>query len=416
MASAVQQSSVGTPLASVASGISDPFQRRILQNMEESEKDVRDFTQKKIDHIDNLETSKPPVLSPSPDARNYKTDPMQTFGSAAMFLATFGSLLTRQPLTTALNSASAVMNAVNKQDAVAFDKAFEKWKIDSENAWKMADYDLKAYEKALGKDEEEVKLYSVMHKNETAGYALQAKMSEQNHKDMMAQLKKGQEATNLVNKTTESDLEKWKKENPNASQNDILHAQMDFFKNNMANAKPENASAIKMTKTNQDKVNKIDTLVSQIDQAIALANAPSPVTGLPTGGFVGSTTGKIGENLAGVAGERMKVAPEARLSGLLGDIRAELPKALNLSGKTSKEERENFAKMVPASTIGTSLDRQISGLQVARERLLKEKEDISSDGSSDKGSLPPLEDRVLDQIYPINGKSYKWTSDGWEPQ
>lgn len=197
MAGAAQQSA-NTSLESVVSGIGDPVQRTILQKMDQGDKEQKEFTDKKLKDIKNLETPKPPTLTPSPDARDFQHDSMQTFGSAAMFLATFGSLLTRQPLVSALNSGAAVMNAVNKQDAAAFDKAFEKWKIDSENAWKMADWDLKAYEKALGKDVEEIRLYSTMHKNDTARYALEARMSEQNIKAARDNLKKGQGAQGAI--------------------------------------------------------------------------------------------------------------------------------------------------------------------------------------------------------------------------
>ncbi len=82
----------------------------------------------------------PPVMEPEPKPQ--QTDPMQTFGSAAMVLSTLGSLMTKHPLTSALNSAAALNNAVNQADAAASKDAFDKWKLHTENAMKMADWNL----------------------------------------------------------------------------------------------------------------------------------------------------------------------------------------------------------------------------------------------------------------------------------
>src|SRR5258708_1806658 len=56
----------------------------------------------------------PPTLTEPP---TYKpTDLTTMFGSPAMWMATFGSFLTRNPIKTSLNAAAGVMNAYHKRD------------------------------------------------------------------------------------------------------------------------------------------------------------------------------------------------------------------------------------------------------------------------------------------------------------
>ena len=187
-----------TSLDSVIDSIKDPSERAILMNERQSEKKVEDFTEKKMEERDKLEMPKPPVLEEAPKQEAYKTDPMKTFGSAAMFLAAFGGLLTKHPMETALNSGAEVLKAVNANDAAAFSKAFDKWKIDTDNAWKMANYNQEQYKAALGKSDEDVKLYASMFKNETAANALAAKMHEQDLRAQQKALEQAQKATSII--------------------------------------------------------------------------------------------------------------------------------------------------------------------------------------------------------------------------
>ena len=68
----------------------------------------------------------PPPVQPPP------ADPFQAFGQPAMWLAALGGLLTRHPLTSAIQSAGAVMDSVHKQDDAAAQRALSEWKINSE--------------------------------------------------------------------------------------------------------------------------------------------------------------------------------------------------------------------------------------------------------------------------------------------
>lgn len=138
-------------------------------------------TEAGIKKMDSETLPKPPTLAdaPKPESRSS----MEAFGSAAGFLATFGSLMTRRPLTNALNSGAAVMNAYHAQDAKAFKDAMDKFKVDNDNAWKMADYNQQLYKDIIGKDEAELRARAVSAKDQVMLHMADAKMSEQLYKD-----------------------------------------------------------------------------------------------------------------------------------------------------------------------------------------------------------------------------------------
>ncbi len=91
----------------------------------------------------------PPKLDVPPPPVPKSTDPHVIWGSLAMGLAALGSLMTRTPLTTAMNAAGDVMQAYVKRDQMAADQAFATWKMASENAIQMADFQQKTYDEAL---------------------------------------------------------------------------------------------------------------------------------------------------------------------------------------------------------------------------------------------------------------------------
>ena len=161
----------------------------IIQRAKDASDDLQQKIGEKVQHMDTLKVPSRPEMPVAPKQSDYSTDPMQTFGSSAMWLATFGSLLTRTPLTTALNSAAAVNKAASTKDATAFKNAFDKWKVDSDYALKLSQYDVENYKAALSKDEAEIRAYASSSKNETAMLALEAKMSEHNAKMAEKQVK-----------------------------------------------------------------------------------------------------------------------------------------------------------------------------------------------------------------------------------
>lgn len=90
---------------------------------------------------DAIKPNAPPEMGDPPKLQDFKADPMQTFGSFGMVLASLGSLMTRHPMTSALNAGAEVMQAQNKNDLSAYNDAMAKWKTHADNAWKMADWE-----------------------------------------------------------------------------------------------------------------------------------------------------------------------------------------------------------------------------------------------------------------------------------
>lgn len=109
---------------------------------------------------------KPPTLDP-------KTDPAKAWGSAAMMVAVFGSLLTRTPLTTALSSAAGVLNAYRQGDLQKADREFKTWKANTEYALELNKFQLASYKAAIEKIKAgnmgamaELKAYAAAYKDE----------------------------------------------------------------------------------------------------------------------------------------------------------------------------------------------------------------------------------------------------------
>lgn len=89
-------------------------------------------------------------LQPTPPPTPKQTDPKQAWASAAMALAGLAPLLTRTPLTTAMNAASKVLDAYRAGDQAAANAAFQTWKIANDNAAKIATMTQDAYKNILG--------------------------------------------------------------------------------------------------------------------------------------------------------------------------------------------------------------------------------------------------------------------------
>jgi hypothetical protein len=91
-----------------------------------------------------------PVLQ-KPPKQDANPDPFLAWGQPAMLLATLGSLFTRQPLTNALNAAAGVMKATNEKDAALAKQKYDEWKVETDNAIKMSEFQQKIYDAAIKK-------------------------------------------------------------------------------------------------------------------------------------------------------------------------------------------------------------------------------------------------------------------------
>lgn len=99
--------------------------------------------------IDELKVPKIPELTPAPKPQ--QSDPFQSFGSAAGWIAVFGSMLTRAPLTSSLNAAAGAMKAAQENNAQAFKQNFDVWKVETENALKLHQFEMDSYKQSLDK-------------------------------------------------------------------------------------------------------------------------------------------------------------------------------------------------------------------------------------------------------------------------
>ena len=96
-----------------------------------------------------LDSNAPPpaFMPPAPEEKPY--NPMHAWGSTAMIVAALGSLLTRRPLTTALNAAAGVMNAYKANDMAKAKQDYETWKTETANALNMQKYEMDYYSKIM---------------------------------------------------------------------------------------------------------------------------------------------------------------------------------------------------------------------------------------------------------------------------
>lgn len=121
---------------------------------------------------DSLKSPPAPVLTPLPENPQ---SPLNGWGTAATFLATFGSMLTRKPLINALNANADVMEAYNSQNAQQFKMAFDKAKIANENAWKMTEYERELYKDAVNGTEANARIKAEIYNDPTTRLALNSK-------------------------------------------------------------------------------------------------------------------------------------------------------------------------------------------------------------------------------------------------
>jgi hypothetical protein len=103
---------------------------------------LKDLSDQKFD--------KPP---PQLDAKAFQPptmeDPAKAWGAPTSILALIGSFATRRPLTAALKSATAAINAVKQNNADSFQMAFDQWKADTDFAFKRAGWENDQYKSAL---------------------------------------------------------------------------------------------------------------------------------------------------------------------------------------------------------------------------------------------------------------------------
>ena len=91
-----------------------------------------------------------PAASPSPKPQRQdlssQIQDAQTWGAIAIAFGALASLRTRQPLTTALNSAAAALTASQQRQQDVYDRATQQWQQDTKFAMENFNYEQRAYE------------------------------------------------------------------------------------------------------------------------------------------------------------------------------------------------------------------------------------------------------------------------------
>ena len=151
-----------SPAAKALSGPTNPLAAAQANYDKVSDQATQEEAQHQRQHVDELKREdmlidglKQPQLNTVPPPTPRTTDPQKAWGSMAMIMAAFGSLLTRTPLTTAMNSAASAIKAFRQGDQEAFDAAYKSWQVANENATKLWEFQQKTYENILGHVERE---------------------------------------------------------------------------------------------------------------------------------------------------------------------------------------------------------------------------------------------------------------------
>lgn len=205
--------------------------------------------------LSSLSLAKPPALTSPPKESGFQTDPMQKFGSFGMVLATLGSLMTRKPLTNALKSGADVNDAISAGDATAFKTAYETWKSNNDNAWKMADWEqsnLKDLAQRF-KDKEQgaterARLFGIATKNpslETAAQIGQIQDYADSHARALRDAKTYQEKADLKHDLLEGSIDEYTQKNGKPpSKEEMAQFKLKADKEVEAKASPDTNSAL----------------------------------------------------------------------------------------------------------------------------------------------------------------------------
>ena len=326
-----------------------------------------------VSKIDSAKIPEPPKLESSPNPKDYQTSPAETWGSAGMFLAVFGSLMTKHPMTTALNSAAGVMKAANEKDASAFNQAMDKFKIDTDNAWKMANYNQKLYEDIIGKDEAMVNLRAkaagddVMVAMNQAGLAGQLYADRQRNAESFNE---GRMKNAEVSRRIKMYMDKGMSE---------ADAQTKAYDSVWKTSQAQND---KLTKATEVQVKGIDNTLTEIDKVIKKASDIGSA-GLPLGGGLSGKVNTVQEALDATQGETD--APEADFQSQLKDVKAKALLYLGTGKRLSPDERKLYIDSIPESGIFVTQNSQIAGLKNLAKFMKMKREEIQMDSDSSGG-------------------------------
>jgi hypothetical protein len=153
LAPSTPQSPLGTPGPAIPGSAGQPLPD-LSAVVSAYPKKVSDIRKNEADTISKLEGERSsreiPKYVPPQQAPTKQTTPQEAWASSAMMLAVVASAVTRAPLTSAFNAAAAALKGFHEGDMEAFKNSTEQWKIATENAIELQNFQQQAYDKAMG--------------------------------------------------------------------------------------------------------------------------------------------------------------------------------------------------------------------------------------------------------------------------
>lgn len=222
----------------------------------------------------------PPELTTLPQAPPpVHSDPLQTFGSPASWLAVFGGLLTRNHLTNSLNAAASVMNARNQGDETQSKYNMDLWKANTENAIKMHEFEMDKYKESiqkLGTERQdalaEIQAISASTKNDTMYMLAANKDAEgvlkyfESLNSQMGKMQKSLENTSLI----EQGVDLFKQTNPAATPKQLYDERVRLTRDvNSAEKGTADKSSAGLTDEVYNQKFKNDPQIKQLAEAYA---------------------------------------------------------------------------------------------------------------------------------------------------
>lgn len=276
--------------------MADEAAANVVQSHAKVMDDIASSMKGEISDISAMKMPDAPNLPPPPQPK-FST-PMEEFGSIASTLGIFASLLTRRPLTSALNASAAAMQSIRQGDYTNYQTAMDQWKAQSDYAEKTADWQWKRYQAILDNKTMTMDAKSNMIRAMQAGdsdivgaqqlrdHGLDGVMKLQEYRLRMALA--AQRAANRVNSIpnevfwgyTQQALDAWKAKNPGKepSQSDMARIYTDAY-SSMVQAKSPGESKIAGTADSATSLaSEASNIIKQAPWAVGL---PGDVAMLP---------------------------------------------------------------------------------------------------------------------------------------
>lgn len=318
----------------------------LIGRLSSREKEQTDAAKTAVKKIEDVKYPDPPKEMESPKPENYSHSPMEMFGSGAMWLATFGSLLTKRPLTNALNSATGVMKAYQAKDDEAFQKAMEKWKLDTQNAKQMVDYQKELYKDMTSKTIDEQKILASAYKDEGLKMAIEARIMHDHDKASKAN---GEHVTMAVLKQEEYERRKQQYIDDGEDPAGASRKAFDEVLGTSAEQKQ-----IREERETTNVIAQMDRVVGDIKKAGVISTGAA------------SIPGKIIEYVGGIIDPKTADTRISRINSQIATLKLEL--ATRMKAGRLKLSQEQLDEMIPSKGFN-SVAEAVAGIEEIRNTL-----------------------------------------------